>query len=311
MRFINQIVQDLKDAVASTLPDKQTANTKGKVTKNAANALLGQVYLTIATTLDAANRTANLNEAKKYLMASYNLRSFGELKEVPYADVFDVMKKATNAEIIFQVVNKQGDINFSSSIARNNQAKGETVNSLFASSGSGGNVTPDLVQDYEEGDARKDFSIKYANDPIVKDYFITKYRDASQAATTNGYGGNDWILIRYADVLLMLAEVNMQLGDEPAAIGFLDQVRERAGLPKYAVSKANATYAASYPTLKLAILHERRVELAFENHRWFDLLRYFTTDELVAYIKSKKSGEFWDRKAQQLWQKRPLLSDSV
>jgi hypothetical protein len=288
----NQIVQDLKDAVASTLPDKQTANTKGKVTKNAANALLGQVYLTIATTLDAANRTANLNEAKKYLMASYNLRSFGELKEVPYADVFDVMKKATNAEIIFQVVNKQGDINFSSSIARNNQAKGETVNSLFASSGSGGNVTPDLVQDYEEGDGRKDFSVKYANDPIVKDYFITKYRDASQAATTNGYGGNDWILIRYADVLLMLAEVNMQLGDEPAAIGFLDQVRERAGLPKYAVSKANATYAASYPTLKLAILHERRVELAFENHRWFDLLRYFTTDELVAYIKSKKQENF-------------------
>jgi hypothetical protein len=163
---------------------------------------------------------------------------------------------------------------------------------LFASSGSGGNVTPDLVQDYEDGDARKDFSIKYANDPIVKDYFITKYRDASSAATTNGYGGNDWILIRYADVLLMLAEVNMQLGDEPAAIGFLDQVRERAGLPKYAVSKANAGYAAKYPSLKLAILHERRVELAFENHRWFDLLRFFTTDELVAFFKSKKQENF-------------------
>ncbi|MCF0069122.1 RagB/SusD family nutrient uptake outer membrane protein [Dyadobacter sp. CY261] len=288
----NQIVQDLKDAVGSTLPDSQTANTKGKATKSAANALLGQVYLTMASTLDAANRTANLNEAKKYLMASYNLRSFGALKEIPYADVFDVAKKSTNAEIIFQIVNKQGDITFSSSIARNNQAKGETINSLFASSGSGGNVTPDLVQDYEAGDGRKDFSIKYANDPIVKDYFITKYRDASSAASTNGYGGNDWILLRYADVILMLAEVNMQLGDEPAAIAFLDQVRERAGLPTYAVSKANAAYAANYPTLKLAILHERRVELAFENHRWFDLLRFFTTDELVAYFKSKKQENF-------------------
>lgn len=287
-----QIVADLKDAVGSTLPDNQTANTKGRVTKNAVNALLGQVYLTMATTLDAANRTANLTEAKKYLTASYNLRSFGTLKDVPYADVFDVAKKSTNAEIIFQVVNKQGDINYSSSIARNNQAKGETINSLFASAGSGGNVTPDLVLDYEEGDLRKDFSIKYANDPIVKDYFITKYRDASSAATTNGYGGNDWILIRYADVILMLAEVNMQLGDETAAIGFLDQVRERAGMPRYAVAKTDAAYAAKYPTLKLAILHERRVELAFENHRWFDLLRAFTTDELVAYFKSKKQENF-------------------
>lgn len=287
-----QIVADLKDVVASPLPDAQTANTKGRVTKNAGNALLGQVFLTMATTLDAANRTANLNEAKTYLTASYNLRSFGLLKEIPYADVFDVSKKSTNAEIIFQIVNRQGDINFSSSIARNNQAKGETVNSLFASSGSGGNVTPDLVLDYEEGDVRKDFSIKYANDPIVKDYFITKYRDASSAATTNGYGGNDWILLRYADVILMLAEVNNYLGDGAAAIGFLNQVRERAGMTKYEVAKATPAYSAKYPNLKLAILHERRVELAFENHRWFDLLRSFTNDELIAYFKSKNQADF-------------------
>ncbi|TDE14665.1 RagB/SusD family nutrient uptake outer membrane protein [Dyadobacter psychrotolerans] len=287
-----QIVADLKDAVGSTLPNVQTAATKGKVTKAAANALLGQVYLTMATTLDQAGRTANLNEAKTYLTAAYNLRSFGLLKEIPYTDVFDVAKKSTCPEIIFQVVNRQGDINFSSAIARNNQAKGETINSPFTSTGAGGNVTPDLVLDYEETDLRKTFSIKYANDAIVKDYFITKFRDASAAATTNGYGGNDWILIRYADVILMLAEVNMYLGDAAAAIGFLDQVRERAGMPKYDVMKTNAAYTAKYPTLKLAILHERRVELAFENHRLFDLLRSFTTDELVAYFKSKKQADF-------------------
>lgn len=287
-----QIVADLKDAVASSLPDVQTAALKGKVTKAAANALLGQVYLTMATTLDAASRTANLNEAKTYLMASYNLRSFGQLKEIPYTDVFDVAKKSTVPEIIFQVVNRQGDINFSSSIARNNQAKGETINSLVTSTGAGGNVTGDLVLDYEENDIRKTFSIKFAEDPIVRDYFITKYRDASQAASTNGFGGNDWILMRYADVILMLAEVNMHLGDEAAATGFLNQVRERAGMPTYEVAKQNAAYQAKYPTLKLAILHERRVELAFENHRWFDLLRFFTTDELVTYMKAKDQANF-------------------
>ena len=195
-------------------------------------------------------------------------------------------------EVIFQIVNRQGDINFSSAIARNNQAKGETINSLVTSTGAGGNVTADLVLDYEDKDVRKDFSVKFANDPIVRDYFITKFRDASPAATTNGYGGNDWILMRYADVILMLAEVNMQLGEETAAIGFLDQVRERAGLPLYAASMQNAAYRAKYPTLKLAILHERRVELAFENQRWFDLLRFFTTEELVAYFKSKDQASF-------------------
>lgn len=287
-----QIVADLTDAVNSPLPDIQTAALKGKVTKAAANALLGQVYLTMATTQDQASRTANLNEAKKHLMACYDLRTFGLLKEIPYADVFDVAKKSTVPEIIFQIVNKQGDINFSSAIARNNQARGETINSLVNSTGAGGNVTPDLVLDYEEGDVRKDFSVKFANDPIVRDYFITKYRDASPAATNQGFGGNDWILIRYADVILMLAEVNMYLGDEPAAIGFLDQVRERAGLPLYAASTANNAYRTKYPTLKLAILHERRAELAFENHRWFDLLRFFTTDELVAYFKGKSQDNF-------------------
>jgi hypothetical protein len=287
-----QIVADLKDAVGSTLPNAQTAATKGKVTKAAANALLGQVYLTMATTLDAANRTTNLNEAKTYLMACYNLRKFGSLKEIPYTDVFDVAKKSTVPEIIFQIVNRQGDINFSSAIARNNQAKGETINSLVTSTGAGGNVTPDLILDYEEKDVRKDFSVKFANDPIVRDYFITKFRDTGSAATTNGYGGNDWILMRYADVILMLAEVNMHLGDEANAIGFLDQVRERAGLPLYAVSIQNTAYRSKYPTLKLAILHERRVELAFENQRWFDLLRFFTTEELVAYFKNKDQANF-------------------
>ena len=287
-----QIVDDLKAVVASPLPNLQNAANKGRVSKAAGNALLGKVYLTMATTLDAANRNTNLNEAKTFLLAAYNMRTFGQLKEIPYADVFDVNKKTTNPELIFQIVNKQGDINYSSSIARNNQAKGETINSLFTSNGAGTNVKPDLVKAYETGDVRKDFSIKYANDPIVKDYFITKFRDNSAAATTNGYGGNDWILLRYADVILMLAEVNMYLGDNAAAIGYLDQVRERAGLPRYEVAKNDPDYAAKYPMLKLAILHERRVELAFENQRWYDLLRFFNDAELVSYFKAKSQSDY-------------------
>ena len=287
-----QIVADLKDAQGSPLPATQAAGTIGRISLAAVNTLLGQVYLTMATTLDAGNKTTNLNNALTSLTAAYNAKTFGNLKDIPYTDVFDVTKKSTCPELIWQIVNIQGDPIYSSSIAANSQAKGETVNSQKSSSSVGDNVTHDLVYDYEANDLRGTFSIKFANDATVKDWFVTKFRDVSSGAGKNGYGGNDWILMRYADVILMLAEVNMYLGNNAAAIQYLDMVRARANMPTYEVSSQDPTYASNYPTLKLAILHERRVELAFEHHRLFDLLRTFTTDELVAYFHSKSQANF-------------------
>ncbi|WP_315823759.1 RagB/SusD family nutrient uptake outer membrane protein [Paraflavitalea speifideaquila] len=287
-----QIIKDLVDVVGSNLPNVQPAANKGRVSLQAANGLLGQVYLTMATTLDAANKTANLNQAKTYLLACYNMRGFGKLSDIPFADVFDVNKKSTNQEIIFQIVYKQGDPTYRSSLAASNQAKGETINSLAVSQGAGGPFTNDLLKEFETGDLRTDFSIKYANDPSVKAYFITKFRDNSAAATNLGYGGNDWILIRYADVILNLAEVFMYLNDNATAISYLDMVRARAARPLYATMLGDAAYAARYPTLKLAILHERRIELAFEHHRWHDLTRFFNKEELVAYFKGKSQADY-------------------
>lgn len=287
----NQIVADLKDGLNSSLPNFQPTAGIGRVSKAALNAYLGKVYLTMAATLPN-NKAENLSNANTYLLAAYNMKAFGNLAEIPYADVFDVAKKTTCKELIFQISYKQGDVNYSSSIAANNQAKGETINSLKVATGIGGNVTLDLINEYEAADSRKDFSVKYANDPIVKDWFITKFRDASTGATLNGYGGNDWILMRYADVILMLAEVNMLQGNDALAIQYLDMVRTRAGMPGYAVSRTNAAYAAAFPTLKLAILHERRVEFAFEHQRWFDLIRNFTATELVTYLKAKPQSAF-------------------
>ncbi|MCC8424719.1 RagB/SusD family nutrient uptake outer membrane protein [Mucilaginibacter sp. UR6-11] len=287
-----QILADLTDASNAPLPNLQTPSTIGRISKAAVYTLLGQVYLTMATTQDQTNRTANLNSAKTALLNAYNLRTFTTLSTIPYTDVFDVTKKTSCPELIWQINNKQGDVTYSSDIAYNNQAKGETINSLKPNSGVGGNVQHDLINEYETNDPRMAFSVKFANDPIVKDWFITKFRDASAAASNLGYGGNDWILMRYADVILMLAEVSNYLGDTAGAIQYLDMVRTRAGMPTYAVSMTDPAYATKFPSLKLAILHERRVELAFEHHRWFDLLRTFTTDELVAYFKAKNPADF-------------------
>ncbi|MGB4413402.1 MAG: RagB/SusD family nutrient uptake outer membrane protein [Paludibacter sp.] len=287
----DQIVTDLKVALNSNIPNIQPVAGKGRVCKAAINGLLGQVYLTMGTTL-TANKQQNFTNAKKYLTDAYAMRGFGILSEIPYADVFDVSKKNTCPEIIFQIVYKQGDLNYSSTVAARNQSAGETINSKKVASGQGTFVNPDLVKDFETGDIRKDLSVKYASNAKAKAWFITKYRDASDAAGVNGYGGNDFILMRYADIILMLAEANMYLGLNDEAIGFLDQVRTRAGLPVYAVSVLDPVYTAKYPTLKLAILHERRVELAFENHRWYDLLRFFTAEELVTFIKSKSQDDY-------------------
>ncbi len=290
-----QIVADLKDALTSDLPNLQTGANAGLIGKAAMNGLLGEVYLTMASTL-TDNKVENLTNANTYLTACYNMRPFTSLSAIPYADVFDVTKKATNPEAIFEIVNKQGDINYSSSIAANNQALGETINSLKVATSTGGNLRKDLINEYEAGDPRAAFNYKFASNPTVFDYFITKYRDASAAAGVNGYGGNNWPLMRYADIILLLAEVNNDQGNTAVAIQYLDMVRARAGMPLYAVASTNPTYATKFPTLKLAILHERRSELAFEHQRWFDLIRNFTTPELVSYFQAKNPLNFGNGK---------------
>nr|WP_245542637.1 RagB/SusD family nutrient uptake outer membrane protein [Segetibacter koreensis] len=132
-KVYTQIVQDLKDVVSSNLPVVQSLANKGRVSMQAANGLLGQVYLTMATTLDPGNAATNLENAKAYLTACYNMRTFANLSDLPFPDVFDANKKGTNPEIIWQIVYVQGDPVYSSNLAANNQAKGETINSMYRS----------------------------------------------------------------------------------------------------------------------------------------------------------------------------------
>ncbi|WP_333885874.1 RagB/SusD family nutrient uptake outer membrane protein [Sphingobacterium siyangense] len=290
-----QIIKDLTEALSSNLPNTQKDYVIGRASKSAINAILGQVYLTLGAT-QTSGSAENFAKAEQYLNAAYQMRTFGKLNEIPYADVFDVTKKNSCKELVFQIQYKQGDQNYSSSIARNYQARGETINSRYNSTGAGEVAKLDLIKDYEQDDIRKGFSVKFAANTQVNDWFVTKFRDNSDAAGTNGWGGNDWILIRYADVMLLLAEAKYHLGKDAEAIALLDQVRERAGLPSYATSMLNTTYRSKYPTLKEAILHERRVELAFENQRWFDLIRNYNAQELVTYFKTKSQADYGNAK---------------
>jgi hypothetical protein len=80
---------------------------------------------------------------------------------------------------------------------------------------------------------------------------------------------NDWPVLRYADVLLMMAEAQ---GFTPGSLQLISQVRQRAGLP--ALDPAVVNTVALF---EQALLHERRIEFAFENQRFFDLVRFNST----------------------------------
>lgn len=82
--------------------------------------------------------------------------------------------------------------------------------------------------------------------------------------------GTNWRLIRYADVLLLLAEAHYFNSNESAARDALNQVRGRVGL---------ADVTATGDALFDAIVKERQLELAFEGHRYFDLVRWGLADE--------------------------------
>lgn len=92
-----------------------------------------------------------------------------------------------------------------------------------------------------------------------------KYFDFGNEGMTTCASGNDNIIYRYADVLLMYAECLNETGNTASAASYLNQVRTRAGLTN--------TTASSREEMDLAIENERMLELCFEGHRWYDLVR--------------------------------------
>lgn len=140
--------------------------------------------------------------------------------------------------------------------------------------------TNDLVKAYDdEGDAiRKASNIKFVDVsgkwtdshwPLTSYPFINKYRDFT--------GAQNFILIRLADILLLKAEALNELGDVEGARTLVNQVRERVDL--------DPTPAANQAEMRLAIEKERRLELAFEGHRWFDLKRNGRAIEVMNALK--------------------------
>lgn len=177
------------------------------------------------------------------------------------------------------------------------QATTDLVNDYEMKDGKPAGESPlfDAANPYNNRDPRLDMSVKLPGEvwknpntgttwsgsyPASAGFFITeKYVDLTRAPFGSNTGAStdqDYIHIRYADVLLMYAEAkNEATGPDASVYDAIDQVRQRAGMPKTDQAKYNTK-----EKLRDYIRHERRIELALEGQRYFDLKRW-----KIAHIK--------------------------
>lgn len=284
------IIGDVKEAIEKLPVVKFPQN--GSATRGAAKMLYAYVLMT-KTTRDYAGAEAQL---KDIMGMGYEL--------IPsYADVFDTSKK-NGKESIFEIQYQMGDQGQQSDwlyyfIPKTTNAEMITGIPDCSTLLTGGwNIpTPEMIASYEAGDKRVAPSIAIAagtlddanalvvkevlkvDDPKIKEYpvsypFVNKYRHAHAKLQNTD---DNWPVYRYADALLLMAECLVEQGRAPEAATYVNQVRSRAGLP------AATTLTAD------VVANERRHELAFENHRWFDLLRTGKAIEVMTsyskYIK--------------------------
>lgn len=250
-----QIIRDLSEA-ESVLPPNHTGANSGRATNGAAKALLGKVYLTLKRFPEAV---AKLKEVA-------DLETSGIYGLMPtYAEVFKTANK-NGKESVFAVQYRKGNLGEGSGFA-NLYAPQVSGNAVIAFGGDGNNrPTADLEKAYEVGDVRRDVSMatSYINAQGVKVdfYHVKKYADPP---VTKYDSEDNWPVIRFADVLLMYAESLNETGRTEEALPLLNRIRTRATL----AGKGSLTQLE----MRLALENERRVELAFEGHRWFDLVR--------------------------------------
>lgn len=249
------IVADLSAAIANmnTLRFNQVpAADKGRATGWAAKGMLAKVYLTLGRKAEAIPLLQDV------------IANSGHALQPAYADVFSTNNEV-NAEILFTVRYKAGGLALGSPFGNNFAPLGSGSN-IINGDGDGLNYPTAELDTLTNGDLRKPTLIKAYTATANPRLYVTKY--LFPVVLTDD-GESDWPIVRYADILLMLAEAQ---GFTPASIDLINSVRPRAGKPNY--TTATITSVAEF---ERALSEERRIEFAFENHRWFDIVRYNTT----------------------------------
>ena len=262
-----QIISDLEDA-KELLPRKSTyaSNDLGRATTGAATGLLAKVYLTLGNW----GKVVELTEEVETL--GYDLNP-------QYSQNFDVNNK-NSIESLFEVqyASNSGEDFWSNE----NQASwlstftGPRGSDMVAGGWGWNQPTAEFVSAYEDGDERKAVTVLFGGCPqfdgmdydpgySTTGFNLRKFLVTKAVAETYDNSPMNFPVLRFADVLLMKAEALNNLNKTFEAYAPLNRVRNRAGLDDVS--------GLSQEEFKQIVLQERRVELAFEGQRWFDLIR--------------------------------------
>ncbi|WP_339706221.1 RagB/SusD family nutrient uptake outer membrane protein [uncultured Kriegella sp.] len=275
-----QIKLDLNEAI-TLLPTAYTGGSgkeEGRATKYAAMALLATVNLELEEWSAAVTNTEDII-GKGRLLENYadnfngsNENGPGSIFEVQYGG--ETGATTTNLRNTFAPEAMQGG---AATLPTDDRLNGEGGS---LSSGNG------IVQEYEDGDNRfevtlADYGIDnflFPDQPKGSLLFVNKY--LNEVDQPPGQSTWNYPIIRYADVLLMRAEALNEVGyiSGGEAFGLLNEIRLNAGLPAH-----DATTLTSQEAFRMAIRKERRVEMAFETKRYFDLNRWGILEERIQF----------------------------
>ena len=260
------IIEDLQFAVNSDLDN----SFRTRASLAAAQTFLAKVYMTLGT---------NFTQAQQLLEAVIASNDYS-LED----NFLDIFYNEANSETIFSIGFVESNVTDSQGFsAEFLDAVGRGTGSNYA--------TDELVAAFNTiGGNRGQFSFR--PDPGTPGRFqnvkFLPIADANVGVTTAAanprIAGNDWIVTRYADVLLLHVEAIMAGGQETsasAAIASFQAVRERAGITDPITS-----------ITRQELLDERRVELAFENHRFLDLKRFGVAQEVLSAFSAANSHDF-------------------
>jgi len=280
----NVIIPDLEDA-ANKLPDEQGGSNVGRPTSGAALSFLAKVHLFLGNWNEAELAASDVVNLDRYFLINL------------YDDNFKLNTK-DNPETVFTVQHLSGQ----------NPWLGNRLNQWFApraENGYGFNVpVQNFVDEFEvttQGvvDPRLDYTVgraghKWFSDTVYfnPDWSPTGYMQKKYLQPLDEVprelkadGELNYIFIRYSEVLLILAEALNEQNKSPEAIIYLNMVRKRArdsylydeNLPDWGTIPPGLlppVETTNQTEVRNAIRHERRVELGFEFHRYFDVIRY-------------------------------------
>lgn len=282
---------DLENVINNQmLPEKMKDVDMGRADINAAKALLAKVYATHYELGDTQYaRAAELCKEVLKSASVGNPQTGADL--VAYNQIFAITNEM-NKEIIFAVRYRSGNLGLGSPFGNMFAPVNNGANVIIGTSSGYNTPSDNIIAAYQSRgglDKRLDVNIaqKYFNS-TTQEWVTTgncRYcKKYTNAVSTEYDGESDWPIIRVGDIALLYAELTNEIsGPSDDNLKYLNMICERAGVSTYTLTDLSNRY-----NFREAVRNERRLELAFENQRWFDLLRWGVAAQTVNnYFKNE------------------------